>query len=188
MEIPAKMKTLLLLLSITGIVFAEKANDTLSITSLPEGAAVEYNRKVIGTTPLSYKVGEYAFNVQKSSLFSKRLSGPIVLRVSKKGYIDKEVVITKPYQWHSFNSQNHYTYFLIMSNHIQIDLDKISAKHAAMTNEDISKLHESGLSDELIIDKINHSPAAFELELDDIVSLHKAGISDAIIQAMMHAK
>ena len=32
------MKTLLLLLSITGIVFAEKANDTLSITSLPEGA------------------------------------------------------------------------------------------------------------------------------------------------------
>ena len=42
--------------------------------------------------------------------------------------------------------------------------------------------------DELIIDRINNTPAAFRLDLADLVELRKAGVSDAVIQAMLHAK
>src|ERR1039457_3318263 len=63
-----------------------KANDTVTIT---------FNRTVIGSTPLTYKVGEYAFNAKKTSLFSKRLSAPVVIRVSKDGYVAREVAITQ---------------------------------------------------------------------------------------------
>jgi hypothetical protein len=166
----------------------DKANDTLTITSIPPGAQVEFNRKVIGTTPLTYKVGEYAFNVQKSSLFSKHLSTPVVIRVSKEGYIAREVTVTKDYTWHSINGQNHFVYYVITSNNFEINLDKIAAKPAAMTNADVIKMKEAGFSDELIIDKINNTPSAFNLEMDDLVALHKAGITDAVIQAMMHAR
>jgi len=167
---------------------SEKANDTVSITSVPPGAQVEFNRKIVGTTPLTYKVGEYAFNVQKSSIFSKRLSTPVVIRVSKEGYIAKEVTITKDFQWHSLNYQNHFTYFVITSNHYEINLDKVAARPAGLTNADVIKLKEAGFSDDLVVDKITNTPAAFNLELDDLIALRKAGISDLVIQAMMHAK
>ena len=166
----------------------EKANDTLTITSIPHDATVEWNRKVIGSTPLTFKVGEFAFNPQKSSLFSKRLSTPVVIRVSKDGYIAKEVTITQEMQWHSLNGQNHFSFWIITSNSFDINLDKISAKAAAMTNADVIKLKEAGFGDDLVIDKIVNTPAAFNLEFDDLVALRKAGISDAVIQAMLHAK
>ena len=166
----------------------DKANDKLMITSIPEGAQVEWNRKVIGTTPLAYKVGEYAFNTRKTSLFSKRLSQPVVLRISKEGYVAKEVTITSPRFWRSFNGRNSFEYHVISSNHCQINLDKISAAAAALTNADVLKLKAAGFSDDLIIDKINNAPSAFSLEFDDLVELHGAGISDEVIKAMMHAK
>jgi PEGA domain len=46
---------------------AEKARDTITITTTPPGATVEWNRKIVGVTPLTFKVGEYAFNARKSS-------------------------------------------------------------------------------------------------------------------------
>ena len=165
-----------------------KANDTLTITSIPPGAQVEWNRKLIGNTPLVYKVGEYAFNAKKASLFSKRLSAPVVIRVSKDGYVSREVTITKEMIWHSLNGQNHFIFHIITSNTFEINLDKISVKPAATTNADIIKLKEAGFGDDLIIDKINTTPSAINLEFDDLVTLRKAGISDAVIQAMMHAK
>jgi len=165
-----------------------KANDTVTITSIPRDAQVEFNRTVIGSTPLTYKVGEYAFNAKKTSLFSKRLSTPVVIRVSKDGYVAREVTITQEMFWHSLNNQTHFTYFIITSNSFEINLDKIAAKLAALTNADVIKLKDAGFSDELIIDKITNTPSAFNLELDDLVALRRAGISDGVIQAMMHAK
>jgi hypothetical protein len=57
-----------------------------------------------------------------------------------------------------------------------------------LTNEDIIKLKDAGLSEQVIVDKIMASPAKYRLEADDLVTLKKAGISDAIITAMMHAQ
>jgi hypothetical protein len=137
---------------------------------------------------LTYKIGEYAFNIQKSSLFSKRLSTPVVVRVSKDGYVSREVLITQPYTWNRFDNTAHYVYFVITTNFFEINLDKIAIKTAALTNADVIKLKEAGFGDDLIFDKITNTPSAFNLEFDDLVALRKAGISDALIQAMMHAK
>jgi hypothetical protein len=57
-----------------------------------------------------------------------------------------------------------------------------------LTNEDVIKLKDAGLSEEVIVDKIMASPANYRLEADDLVALKKAGISDAIIAAMIHAQ
>jgi hypothetical protein len=178
----------LLLIPLAPCLAKEKANDTVTISSVPPGAQVEWNRKVIGTTPITYKVGEFAFNAQKSSLFSKHLAQPIEVRLSKDGYVPKQVSITRQLIWQSINGQNRYFYWIITSNSFEITLDKISARTAALTNADIIQLVTAGFGDDLIIDKINNAPSAFALELDDLVALHKARVSDAVIQAMMHAK
>ena len=77
---------------------------------------------------------------------------------------------------------------IITSNSFEINLDKIAAKPAAITNAEVIKLHEAAFSDDLIIDKINSTPAPFNFEFDDLAALRKAGNSDAVIQSVMHAK
>jgi hypothetical protein len=74
-----RMKTFLFFFAMVAgraATIGEKAKDVVTITTTPPGATVEWNRKVIGVTPLTYKVGEYAFNARKSTLFSKRLINP----------------------------------------------------------------------------------------------------------------
>jgi len=56
-----------------------------------------------------------------------------------------------------------------------------------LTNDDIVKLKEAGLTEELIIEKISSSPANYRLETDNIIALKKAGVSDAVITAMIRA-
>ena len=64
--------------------------------------------------------------------------------------------------------------------------EKPVAGHA-LTNADVLKLKEAGLSEQIIIDKINVSPAQFHLDTDDLLQLKQAGLSDGIISAMIHA-
>ena len=154
---------------------ADKANDVLTVTSVPEGATVEWNRKVIGITPLNYPVGEYAFNARKSTIFSKRLLQPVVLRVSKEGYVSKQATITSAWTWRSLNGKLAGTFYTITSNSFQIDLHKIAAVRAPLTNADVVKLKIAGFGDDLILDKIATNPAAFHLEFDDMVELRKSG-------------
>ena len=56
---------------------------------------------------------------------------------------------------------------------------------AALTNEDVLKLKNAGLSDQLIIGEIKSSPAAYHLDPDGIIELKQAGLSEAVIGAMM---
>ena len=56
-----------------------------------------------------------------------------------------------------------------------------------MTNADVVKLKEAGLSEQVIIDKIKASPTQFHLDTDDMLQLRHAGLSDGIISAMIHA-
>src|ERR1035438_4320894 len=74
--------------------YAQKANDTVTITTTPPGATVAWNRKVIGVTPLTYKVGEYAFNARKSSLLSKHLEQPVNLHITLPSFNAVDVTIT----------------------------------------------------------------------------------------------
>jgi hypothetical protein len=61
----------------------------------------------------------------------------------------------------------------------------ISAK--LLTNADVLKLKTAGLSDQLIIDKINASPSDYRLDTNDLVELKQASLSDTIIAAMIQA-
>jgi hypothetical protein len=56
-----------------------------------------------------------------------------------------------------------------------------------LTNSDILKLKAVGLSDDLIVAKINAAPASFHLDTDDLVELKKAGIADSVVAAMIKA-
>jgi hypothetical protein len=94
-----------------GAVKQPKARDTVTITTVPPGATVEWNRKVIGVTPLTMKVGEYAFNVRKSTIFSKHLDIPVDLRISLSGFATMTVQVTgNPYLWVSADRRYQYAY------------------------------------------------------------------------------
>jgi hypothetical protein len=58
----------------------------------------------------------------------------------------------------------------------------------ALTNDDVLKLKEAGLSDQLIVDKINASPGNYKLEADDLIALKNAGVPESIIAAMLQAQ
>jgi hypothetical protein len=179
------MKNLLVLCVLAGLGFAEKASDSVTITTTPPGATVSWNRRVIGVTPLTYKVGEYAFNARKISLYSKRLSQPVNLHVALEGFQNLDVTITKPYLWRSFNGKTAFQYFIIELQNFDFKLDKVSAAPKVLTNADVMELWSAEFGEALIIDKINGSATAFKLEISDMLELRKAGVSDAVIQAMM---
>ena len=185
-----RMKTVasLFLVMVAGCaaIYGEKANDTVTITTTPPGATVEWNRKAIGVTPLTYKVGEYAFNARKSSVFSKRLAQPVNLHITLPGFNAVDVTITgPPLFWTSLNRQNGFTYYVIGLQDFNFKMDKVSAAPKTMSNTDVVELHTAGFGDDLIIDKINTTSTAFKLEVSDMVELRRAGVSDVVIQVMM---
>lgn len=56
-----------------------------------------------------------------------------------------------------------------------------------LTNADILKLKEAGLSDDLIIAKVKVSGADYNLGVDDLLTLKKANLSDGVLAAMLEA-
>jgi hypothetical protein len=160
--------------------------DSLLIRSTPTGATVVWNRQEICTTPCLYKLGDYAFNVRKSTLFSKRLVQPVVLHIALDGYQAKDLVITQPWTWRSFNGQNAFTYYTVVGQIFDFALDKISAHPTLLSNADVVELWNGGFGEDLIIDKINSGATGFSLETADMLALKQAGVADVIIQAMLH--
>src|SRR5436853_6833784 len=75
-----------LALCMVGCLRAADDNSALRITSEPSGAHVIINGRDRGTTPFEVKLGNWAFDIKKSSVFSKHLSEPWVLQISKDGY------------------------------------------------------------------------------------------------------
>jgi hypothetical protein len=57
---------------------------------------------------------------------------------------------------------------------------------AALTNKDVIDMVHLALSEELIIQKINTSKAAFDLSIPGLKALKDSGIADPLIAAMMH--
>ena len=57
----------------------------------------------------------------------------------------------------------------------------------ALTNQDVVKMKKAGLSDSLILQKIQTSPGNYKLDTDDLLALKQAGLSDSVISAMMKA-
>jgi hypothetical protein len=58
-------------------------------------------------------------------------------------------------------------------------------QQSPLTNADVMKMQQAGLGEELILSRIQSSPAAFELGTDDLIALKKAGLSDRALSAML---
>lgn len=176
----------LLALALASPLFGSEDNDqVLQIESDPAGAHVIINGRDRGTTPFLWKLGKWAFDSKKSSVFSKHLTEPLTLQVAKDGYRTETLVITKgPFTWHSLNHQNSYDYWVISSPTYSVRLRPTSR---VLTNVDVIQLLKSGLSDDLIIDKIQTSSCEFRTDTNDITDLHNEGVSAAVISAMLHA-
>jgi hypothetical protein len=58
----------------------------------------------------------------------------------------------------------------------------------ALTNADIIKLKEAGLSDSLMLAKIKASPADYHLDTEDLIRLKNTNLSEAVIAAMLEAQ
>src|SRR5207249_2047171 len=54
-----------------------------------------------------------------------------------------------------------------------------------LTNEKITQLVESKLSEELILTLIANSPSNFKTDIDSILALKGKGVSEKVIQAMV---
>jgi|HubBroStandDraft_6_1064221.scaffolds.fasta_scaffold06976_3 hypothetical protein len=102
------------------------AADTLKITSTPAGATVEIDGVFAGTTPFENDFPGGYFHKTKTSMGS-RLEHPMVARISLVGYATKELQMTDgPTNWISFNGRNHGEYWLLKSDHFNVDLRPIS--------------------------------------------------------------
>ena len=51
--------------------------------------------------------------------------------------------------------------------------------------KDVVKMHQDGVADSLIIQKIDHSGKRFHLEAKEIHALKEADVSDEVISAML---
>jgi PEGA domain-containing protein len=174
-----------LILASISLFASDDEEKTLRIESDPPGAHVIINGRDRGITPFEWKLGRWAFETKKSTAFSKRLSEPVTLQVSKDGYRTETLDITRgPFTWHSLNRRSSYNYWVINSPTYNVRLRPTSR---VLTNADVIQLLKGGLAENLVIDKIQTSSCEFRTDPDDITALHKAGLSDVVISAMMHA-
>jgi len=57
-----------------------------------------------------------------------------------------------------------------------------------LTNADLLALHRAGFGEQVLLAKIEASPAAFSVEAYDLVVLKRAGVSERVIAAMLAAR
>lgn len=97
-----------------------------AITSEPEGAKIESNGEVLGTTPFKKQMDAYFFYYGPRFATSSYIPAPMSITVSKEGYVSKTIIITKgPYEWVSINGVNRMIYYVASSPEFHIKLEPI---------------------------------------------------------------
>ncbi len=67
-----------------------------------------------------------------------------------------------------------------------VNKSKASPAGPRLTNKDVVEMFQAGLSETLVIEKINTSAPEFDVTIPALKSLKQSGVSDAVISAMMH--
>lgn len=65
---------------------------------------------------------------------------------------------------------------------------QVSGQSEVLTNDDVMRMVEAKLSDDLILSKIKASTCDCDTSVDAILKLKNRGVSDAVIQAMVSAR
>ena len=108
-----------------------------------------------------------------------------MLEVSLEGFRTESVQLTRgPFMWRSLNGQNSYQYWVVNSPSYTVRLRPITR---VLRNDDVLQLLKNGLSNALVIDKIQTSACEFKTDPEDILALHQAGVPEEVISAMLHA-
>ncbi|HVB56053.1 MAG TPA: PEGA domain-containing protein [Candidatus Acidoferrales bacterium] len=111
--------------------------EKLTITSSPPGATVEINGAVVGTTPFQADYPGGYFH-KSHTAFAARLEHAMVARVSKKGYLSRQITLTDgPFEWVAITGRRRGSYFLLKSDHFAVSME-------ATAGEDDPALEMSG--------------------------------------------
>ena len=112
--------------------------EKLRITSSPSGATVEIDGTNMGTTPFEKEYPGGYFHRTRTA-FGSRLEHPMVARISLAGYTTKELTLTEgPMNWVGLNGRSHGDYWLLKSDHFQIELQPISETFTGAVTADFS--------------------------------------------------
>ena len=135
----ASRSQLLLCLSLFLLVCpAQVLADKLRISSTPSGASVEIDGVNMGTTPFEKDYPGGYFHRTRTT-FGARLEHPMVARISLAGYSTKELTLTEgPMSWISLSGRNHGDYWLLKSDHFQVDLQPISETFTGVVAANVS--------------------------------------------------
>lgn len=163
----ARIYLSLSILFVAALVFATPAcANTLTITSVPAGAAVEIDGLEVGKTPLIYDMPGAYFHKPHTS-FGTRLEHPITVRLSLEGYASEQLTITQgPFVWRSFLGRTDGNYFLVKADHFQVTLNAL--KNVFTGAPVISSEKTSGDDAPLSVDAIaqQSDPAIVRVEGD----------------------
>lgn len=97
--------------------------ESLTITSKPTGASIEIDGAVVGTTPYTVDYPGGYFH-KPHTVFGQRLQHSMTLRISKDGYTSQRITLTTgPFEWVSINGRRRGRYFLLRSDHFEIQLE-----------------------------------------------------------------
>jgi len=123
------MKNLIRILSLMIILASASATASAKIpfrvTSDPPGAAVRMSGRTVGTTPYEIELEDFMIKGHGKWVWSKYLSTPITMTVSKEGYFSKEIQITAvPYRWVNGNGTAFHFYYVVTEMSWNIKLDK----------------------------------------------------------------
>lgn len=112
--------------------------DKLRITSNPSGATVEIEGVNAGATPFERDYPGGYFHKTRTSL-GARLEHPMVARISLSGYSTKELTLTEgPMLWVSLYGRVRGEYWLLKSNHFEVELQPISETFTGDVSAEIS--------------------------------------------------
>jgi PEGA domain len=104
--------------------------ETLTITSSPAGAKVEFGGLAAGTTPYTTEFPGGYFH-KPHTVFGSRLDHSLTVEISMQGYSTKRETLTEgPFEWISLNGRHHGNYFLLKAGRFDIQLDPVAVGRA----------------------------------------------------------
>jgi len=139
--------------------------DTLKITSIPSGATVEVNGVVVGTTPYQVKYPGGYFHGTKT-IYGSLLGHPMRVRVSLKGYLTKELLLTDgPMERVNTTGRVRAQYYLLKSDHFELTLEKLETVLTGAPETNAASPLRTGARRELSVEEIvvRASPAVLLL-------------------------
>ena len=148
---------------------ARSAADALKITSKPSGATVEIDGVLAGTTPFEKDFPGGYFHKTKTSMGS-RLEHAMVARVSLAGYVTREIHLTEgPMNWISLNGRNRGEYWLLKSDHFEVELQAVGQVFTGAITAKLSSAGSVDLEPEVSLERlvVRAKPAVVYLKSAD---------------------